>query len=176
MLNAGSPLAALLSAPVRPGCVRWIGVRPQRRVVPEAVRAVRLDPLRGLEGDHYASTTGRARQVTLIGAEQLAAIAAYLGLDRIEPQRLRRNLVIAGFNLHGVKGAVVRVGPVLLEITGECHPCSRMEAEFGPGGYNAVRGHGGVTARIIEGGTVAIGDAITREPGALQSSRKADTG
>jgi MOSC domain-containing protein YiiM len=76
---------------------------------------------------------------------------------------LRRNLVVTGINLIALKDKQFHVGGALLEYTGLCHPCSAMEATFGAGGYNAVRGHGGITARIIETGVIAVGDSIELE-------------
>lgn len=159
----GSPLARLLDGPLRPGRLDWIGLRPARRAAMLAVESARLDPGRGLEGDRWEGAPTGARQVTLITAEHLAAIAAYLGTGALAPERLRRNLVVHGLNLLALKGRRFRVGPALLEHSGECHPCSRMEEALGPGGYNAVRGHGGITARVLQGGILHVGDLVTRE-------------
>jgi MOSC domain-containing protein YiiM len=162
-LNPGSPLARLLNAPMRPGLVTWIGLRPGRRQKLLALADADLDPQDGLIGDHYRSRINQLRQVTLIQAEHIAAIAACLGSDAIDPDRLRRNIVVSGINLHALKGRRFQLGSALLLPTGDCHPCSRMEEALGPGGYNAVRGHGGITARIEQAGSVRLGDAIRRD-------------
>lgn len=159
-LNPGSPLAMLLAAPMLPGRVMWIGQRPLRREAMVAMTVAELLPGVGMIGDHYAGRSG-TRQVTLIEAEDLAAITAYLGRDRVGPEVLRRNIVVSGLNLRALKGRPFRIGGALLAWTGECHPCSRMEAVLGVGGYNAVRGHGGITARVLEGGGVRLGDAVS---------------
>ncbi len=148
-----------MNAPVRPGLVEWIGLRPARRVDMQVVGSARLDPHQGMIGDRYAGRNGE-RHVTLIQRENLAAIAAHLGLDSVLPEHLRRNVVVSGLNLLALKDRPFRLGTALLEMTGDCHPCSRMEEIFGPGGYNAVRGHGGITARVLEAGEVRVGDAI----------------
>lgn len=160
--DPASPLAQLLDGPMRPGNVAWLGLRPARRAAMQIVETARLDPGEGLVGDRYAGRTGGARQVTLIAAEHLVAIAAYLGVETIAAEQLRRNIVVSGLNLLALKGRRFRLGEALLEATGECHPCSRMEEILGPGGYNAVRGHGAITARVIEGGVVGLGDQLVR--------------
>jgi MOSC domain-containing protein YiiM len=67
----------------------------------------------------------------------------------------------SGINLLTLKNAKVRVGEALIEIVGPCAPCSRMEEVIGPGGYAAMRGHGGMTARILEGGVIRVGDLVS---------------
>ncbi|MGI4946171.1 MAG: MOSC domain-containing protein [Janthinobacterium lividum] len=147
---------------MRPGRVTWIGLRPARHAVMVMPPALRLAPEDGAVGDHYSSRTGAARGVTLIEQECLAAIFSYLGAGSPDPQLLRRNIVTSGINLDALRERRFQVGGAVLEHTGACHPCSRMEALLGPGGYNAVRGRGGVTARVVSAGEVSVGDAVVR--------------
>lgn len=105
------------------------------------------------------------RQVTLIQAEHLDVIARLARVAFVDPIGLRRNLVVSGINLLALKNARLRIGDAaVLEIVGPCQPCSRMEEVIGPGGYAAMRGHGGMTARVIEGGAIAVGDAVAAVP------------
>jgi MOSC domain-containing protein YiiM len=159
-LNPASPLARLLAGPIRPGVVTWIGIRPARKAPLASLEEIEVTREAGLIGDHYSGRPGGKRQVTLIQAEDLAAIAGYLDRE-VTPFDLRRNLVVSGVNLRALKDRRFQVGAAVLEATDDCHPCSRMEAILGPGGYNAVRGHGGITARVIEGGLVRLGDPVT---------------
>ncbi|HWI24378.1 MAG TPA: MOSC domain-containing protein [Lysobacter sp.] len=157
-----SQLGALMAMLPRAGRVEWIGLRPKRETPMREVQSVDAVAGAGLVGDRYASGSGK-RGVTLIQAEHLPAIAALSGHGAVAPSLLRRNLVVSGIPLVALKGRRFRIGEVLLEGTDSCDPCSRMEAALGPGGYNAMRGHGGLCARILEGGTVHVGDRVAVE-------------
>jgi len=153
-------MRALLACFPRSGRVVWIGVRPDRRQPLMPQTEVRARAGVGLQGDHYSARANGKRQVTLIQSEHLAVVGALLAEPPIAPARLRRNLVIAGINLLALKDQRFRIGGAVLEGSGLAHPCSRMEEELGHGGYNAMRGHGGITARVIEDGLMRIGDSV----------------
>jgi MOSC domain-containing protein YiiM len=149
-------LKRMMARWARPGRVEWIGLRAERLADMAAVEGCAIGP-GGLEGDH--ARPGR-RAVTLIQAEHLAAIGAFLGRGPVAPDVLRRNIVVSGLNLAGLKGRRVRIGGAVVSPAVICAPCSRMEAALGPGGYAAVRGHGGWCAEVIEPGRIALGDAV----------------
>ena len=153
-------LQSLMETLPQTGNVAWIGLRPARGEPMKTVERVQAITDRHLEGDRYGGRPGGKRQVTLIQQEHLAALAGMLGQPEIDPALLRRNIAVAGINLLALKDKRFRIGLALLEFSGLCHPCAKMEDTFGPGGYNAVRGHGGITARILEGGLIRLGDVV----------------
>lgn len=153
-------LARLMARFPHAGRIEWIGLRPARAVPMQPVdQAVALAD-RGLEGDRSAQRAGHRRQITLIQAEHLAAVAAMACRESVTPELLRRNVVVSGLNLLALKDRRFHLGEAVLEFTGLCHPCSRMETALGPGGYNAMRGHGGITARVLEGGVLLVGAPV----------------
>jgi MOSC domain-containing protein YiiM len=153
-------LHELLASVPRNGTVEWLGVRPARREPVLVVDTVEAREDRGLTGDRFRGGASSKRQVTLIQAEHLLVIAQLLGRERVDPALLRRNIVVSGINLLALNGAQFAIGGAVMEGTGLCHPCSRMEETFGAGGYSAIRGHGGITARVIRGGVIRVGDAV----------------
>ena len=158
-LNPDSELARLMAILPQVGQVEWIGLRPARDVAMTEVEQAEAITEHGLRGDRYTGGSGK-RGITLIQAEHLPVIAALAGHEHVAPDTLRRNLVVSGIPLVALKGRRFRVGGLVLEGTESCDPCSRMEDALGPGGYNAMRGHGGLCARIVEGGIVRVGDAV----------------
>lgn len=149
----------LMGNMANPGRVEWIGIRPTKKAELESVNQVVVRTDSGLEGDHYHGRSGQ-RQVTLISAEHLEAVAKFMGVDHIDPSQTRRNVLVSGINLTALKEKTFTIGQVVLETTGPCAPCSQMEKNLGYGGYNAMRGHGGICAKVVQGGEIAIGDEV----------------
>ncbi len=160
MLKNDESLELLKGRFPRPGRVEWISVRPVRRQSVGELERVQAVTDQGLEGDRYVKAGGK-RQLTLIQAEHLPVIAALSGRKTLGPALLRRNILVSGINLLALRTKRLRIGEALVELTVPCHPCSRMEEVLGPGGYNAMRGHGGMCARIIDGGLIRVGDQVT---------------
>lgn len=160
------------------GRVEAIYLRPARLAPVVSVSEARAEPGQGLIGDRRSSSvrTGdlaQKREVTLFQSEHLPTLAAWLGFPALDAGRFRRNLVVSGLNLVSMRSLFADVAlqwgigaEVVLEVTGSCDPCSRMETELGDGGYNAMRGHGGVTARVLNGGTIRVSDLVRIHAGA----------
>ncbi|MGN6375800.1 MAG: MOSC domain-containing protein [Sphingomonas sp.] len=150
----------------RSGTLAGIARHGRPRGPMEVLEHVHVTVDGGLDGDFRGAIKpggkGR-RQVSLIERRDWDAAMAELNTDHHWSVR-RANLLIDGLDLPQEPGVLVRIGPVLLEITQECDPCSRME-EIEPGLKAALAPdwRGGALARVIEGGAIAVGDEVRIE-------------
>lgn len=156
-------LQELLNRLPQRGQVTWIGVRPAAGQPMSVVTTVLAQQGSGLFGDRFKARSND-REVTLIQAEHINAVASMMGIEQIGPEILRRNIVVSGLNLLALKGKRFKVGEAVLEYTGPAHPCSKMEKALGAGGYNAMRGHGGITSSIVSSGQITLGDNVLHAP------------
>lgn len=166
-----STLRNLTTQFVQNGTLEAIYLRPARGIPCLQVSTTIALAESGLQGDRISlvklpNPSGSNRQVTLLQAEHIAVIAQFLGKP-IDAALLRRNLIVSGINLLAAKSLLrdqtvqLKIGEVVLEITGPCEPCYKMEAALGKGAYNAMRGHGGVNAKVITSGKLSLSDAVT---------------
>ena len=159
------------AAPPEPGVRRAAGAglllgiarhaRPRGPM--ETLDQVEVSVAEGVHGDFRgAFKPGRnRRQVTVMAAEGWRDALADLRVSVAWEQR-RANLLVEGVSLEATTGARIRFASgLVLEVTGECDPCSRME-QIAPGLKAVLLPHwrGGVTTRVIEGGRLCVGDSV----------------
>lgn len=132
----------------------------------EAVPEVRAVPGQGLEGDRYfdkagtySKHPGSGREVTLIEAETIEAVARESGIT-LAPGASRRNITTRGVPLNHLVGRRFRVGEVLLEGTRLCEPCTHLEGLTQKGILAVLVHRGGLRTHILTEGTIRVGDAI----------------
>jgi MOSC domain-containing protein YiiM len=120
----------------------------------------RLETDRGLEGN---ADRGGRRQVTLLSQERWTELMQEIGAD-LGPDARRANILLSGINLEDSRGRTLRIGSSRLRIGGETRPCELME-EAAAGLQAAMRQRwgGGAFAEVLEGGEIAIGDAVRFE-------------
>lgn len=142
------------------GKVVKIVLRPKRKNIPiEVDFAIAIENL-GLEGDHYNKPNG-SRQITIIEENHLKEASEVLNVE-VTPILTRRNIVVSDLSLSNIPLKThFRLGEALLIKTGDCPPCERMNENLGLGGRIALEGKGGITAKIINGGKIKIGDEVT---------------
>jgi MOSC domain-containing protein YiiM len=112
----------------------------------------------GVEGDRHL---GKKRAVTVVCTGELARAAADHGVDAIDGFTTRRNIVVDTESLPREHGARFTIGETELEVWRDCAPCELMNEFFGDGARTALKERCGISASVVRGGTVRIGDTIT---------------
>lgn len=138
-----------------------IARREGKRAPMQLLERARVTGDAGVQGD-FRGRPGR-RQVTVLTAEAWAAACAELGRELPWTER-RANLLIEGLGLTGTTGGRLVIGTLVLEITGELDPCSRMdEASDGLCAALTPDWRGGVTCRVLADGEIGIGEGVRLE-------------
>jgi MOSC domain-containing protein YiiM len=123
----------------------------------------------GLRGDRYHGKIGfysdrptdpGAREVTLFEAEVLDRLATEHGIT-LGAHEHRRNLTTRGVRLDDLLGQRFCVGEVVLEGVKDCPPCEHLEGLVGKPVLRPLVKSGGLRARVVEGGRIRVGDAVT---------------
>ncbi len=122
----------------------------------KSVESARMTAGLGIEGDRHAVSRGArtARQVLLIDTETLNGFGLAIG-------DVRENITTSGIDIHALEaGQRLSLGDeAVLEITGNCDPCSRMD-ELRDGLRVSLEGQRGMLATVIEGGEIAVGQTV----------------
>jgi MOSC domain-containing protein YiiM len=159
--------------------VTAIHIAPGAGAAMQPLAAVEAVPDRGLANDRYANGTGfysgrptdpGAREVTLFESETLDWLSSACSITFSAAEH-RRNLTTHGVRLSSLLGQRFRVGEVLLEGVRDCPPCEHLEALTGKPVLQPLVGRGGLRARVVEGGTIHVGDAIALEAKVESGSR-----
>ncbi len=135
------------------GAIASLQICPAHREPMRRVETAQAIADKGLEGDVHGERGGGSRQVLLMDEETLAAFGLAAGI-------VKENVTTRGVALKELApGTRLRIGTALFEITQSCTPCRRMD-DIRPGLREALQGQRGMLARVLESGTLRIGDAI----------------
>lgn len=139
--------------------IQSIIIRPEKRgnVQHVSVAKILQD---GIEGDHYSKPEGH-RHVTLVAADALATVSAIVGFQGDSHAACRRNVCVDRLPEGDLVGKQISLGhDAMVEVTGYCTPCNRMNENFGSGAVEAFSGRAGWTAKVIREGEIVLGDPV----------------
>jgi MOSC domain-containing protein YiiM len=150
------------------GVVSHLHITPRAFLPMQAQMAIELVAGEGIVGDRYRIGTEagfysekpeEGRQVTLFEEEVLEAILRDYKME-ILPEEHRRNVTTRGVPLNHLVGQRFRLGDCLVEATRLSIPCRHIEEILGTPDYDPLVQRSGLNCKILEGGTLRLGDAI----------------
>lgn len=154
------------------GRVEAICIAPAAGAPMQLLTEVEAAPGLGLTGDRYANGIGfysprptdpGAREVTLFEAEVLDWLKAEHGIE-LSAAEHRRNVTVRGVRLSELLGQRFSIGDVVLEGVKDCPPCDHLQGLVGKAVLEPLVHRGGLRARVLQGGTLRVGDAVDVNP------------
>jgi MOSC domain-containing protein YiiM len=143
-----------------PDSLTSITIAPAYGATLQSLHAAELVAGQGIVGDRHF---GGVRQVTVICTGEVTKAAAEWGSGDMDPAASRRNLVVDLPELPRDHGAIIRIGDVVLSVWRDCAPCELMDEVYGEGARRTLARRAGVSAQVVEGGSIRIGDPVTIE-------------
>jgi len=137
--------------------VACLHVAPGSRLPMKSVPSVSVELQAGIVGDRYHGS--KHRQVSVQSLSSLAEAAAHFGSD-IPAGLTRRNVTLSSGEVPREPGALIRIGPVLLEVVRVAAPCKLLDDTIGRGAQEALRRRAGSICRVLAGGRVSVGDPV----------------
>lgn len=139
------------------GTVLAVCTSAEKGVQKRDVHCAHFTPEWGIDGDAHAGKWHR--QVSLLSADKIEAFRAR-GAQVVYGD-FGENLVVSGFDFRSLPvGTLLRCGEVLLEMTQigkECHSHCAIYKTMG----DCIMPREGVFARVLEGGTITVGDEMS---------------
>lgn len=142
------------------GTVEAIYLRPAARLPVRSVVEANVVAGRGIEGDHAG---GGRRQITILSREAWEDACRAFGRE-VDPAVRRANVLVSGIDLGATIGSALRLGDVVVDVTGETRPCELMDDDGRVGLCAALRPErrGGVCGSVREGGVLRVGDVVVQ--------------
>jgi len=110
---------------------------------------------KGLTGDRFFDFKEDYKgQVTFFAHEEYERLCAQFKIANVPPSIFRRNIITRGADLNALIGREFEVQGVRFLGTQESAPCHWMNQAFAEGAEAAMKGHGGLRARILSNGVL----------------------
>jgi MOSC domain-containing protein YiiM len=124
----------------------------------EDVATIQCRAGRGVEGDRFFGYRPDYKgQITFFAWETFEAVRHQFALATLSSGAFRRNVLIEGVELNTLIGARFTIGGIGFEGTGEARPCHWMNHAVAPGAEEWLKGRGGLRARVLSDGALALG-------------------
>ena len=108
---------------------------------------------RGLRGDRFFDYKPDYKgQITFFAGELYDELSAFLDTWDRAPSAFRRNIITRDIDLNTLIGVEFEIQGVRFLGTAECSPCHWMNQAFAPGAEAALKGRGGLRAKILSNG------------------------